>query len=108
MEVFKKHQQQKNAPKLIFFNEKKIDKIRITFDGENWLWKSEIGIFRSLDLERTLIWQKSFLWKSAIFYSILPFDAEVDEFFLNVRYLFNNDLWFDIYLHAYWQQRLIF
>ena len=44
-------------------------------------------IFRSLDLERRLIWQKSFLWKSAIFHSIkLPFDAEVDEKFLNVIY----------------------
>ena len=38
----------------------------------------EIGIFRLLDLERTLIYQKKNLWKSAIFHSIkLPFDAEV-------------------------------
>ena len=60
----------------------------IIFDTENWLWKSEIGIFWSLDLERMLIWQKTFLWKSAIFHSIkLPFDAEVDEKFLNVIYL---------------------
>ena len=36
---------------------KKLRKIRIIFDIENWLWKSEIGIFRSLDLERMLIWQ---------------------------------------------------
>ena len=44
-------------------------------------------IFRSLDLERMLIWQKFFLWKSAIFQSIkLPFDVEVDEKFLNVNY----------------------
>ena len=28
------------APKLIFFNEKKLRKIRIIFDIENWLWKS--------------------------------------------------------------------
>ena len=65
---------------------KKIRNIRIIFDIENWLWKSEIGIFWSLDLERMLIWQ-FFLWKSAIFHSIkLPFDAEVDEKFLNVIY----------------------
>ena len=34
-----------------------------------------------------LIYQKIFLWKSAIFYSIkLPFDAEVAEKILNVIY----------------------
>ena len=39
-------------------------KIWITFDIENWLWKSEIGIFWSLDLEGVLIWQKfSFMKK---------------------------------------------
>ena len=63
---------------------KKLRKIRIFFDVENWLWKSEIGIFRSLDLERKLIYQKKFQWKSAIFHSSkLPFDAEVAEKFLN-------------------------
>ena len=37
-------------------------------------------IFWSLHLERMLIWQKIFLWKSAIFHSInLPFDAQVAE-----------------------------
>ena len=42
-------------------------------------------IFRSLDLERMLIYQK--LWKSAIYHSIkLPFDAEVAKKFLNVIY----------------------
>ena len=62
---------------MIFFNEKKIGKIRIIFDIENWLWKSEIGIFRSLDLERMM---KFLLWKSVIFHSIkLPLDEEVDE-----------------------------
>ena len=66
---------------------KKLRKIRIIFDIENWLWKSEIGNFRSLDLERVLIYQKNFLWKSAIFHSIkLPFDAEVAEKILNVIY----------------------
>ena len=31
----------KCAPKLIFLNEKKLRKIRIIFDVENWRWKSE-------------------------------------------------------------------
>ena len=43
---------------------KKIGKIRIIFDIENWLWKSEIGTFWSLDLPT-------------------QFDVEVDEKFLN-------------------------
>jgi hypothetical protein len=61
-------------------------KIQIIFDIENWIWKSEIGIFWLLDLEQMLIWH--FLGgKGAIFLSIkLPFDAEVDEKFLNVIY----------------------
>ena len=64
---------------------KKLRKIGIIFDLENWLWKSEIGVFRSLDLEWMLIWQKNVLWKSAIYHSIkLPFDAEVAEKLLNV------------------------
>ena len=66
---------------------KKIGKIRIIFDIENWLWKSEIGTFRSLDLERTLIYQKTFKMNSAIYNSIkLPFDVEVAEKFLNGIY----------------------
>ena len=74
----------KHAPKFIFFN-KKLKKIRIIFDVQNWLWKSEIGIFRSLDLERMLIWQKKKLWKSAIYHSIkLSFDVEVAEKTLNI------------------------
>ena len=57
---------------------KKLRKIRIIFDVENWLWKSEIVIFRLLDLE---------LWKSAIFHSInLPFDEQAAEKILNVIY----------------------
>ena len=46
---------------------KKLKKIRIIFDVENWLWKSEIGKFRSLDLERVLIYQKIFLVKKCYF-----------------------------------------
>ena len=57
----------KCAPKLIFFNEKKLRKIQIIFDIENWLWKSEIVNFRSLDLERVLIYQKFFYEKVLIF-----------------------------------------
>ena len=70
---------------------KQLSKIRIIFDIENWLWKSEIGNFRSLDLERVLIYQKIFLWKSAIYHSIkLPFDVEVAKKFLNVIYSSRN------------------
>jgi hypothetical protein len=66
---------------------RKLRKIRIIFDVENWLWKSEIVIFRSLDLERKLIYQKKNLWKSAIFHSSkLPFDVEVAEKILKVIY----------------------
>ena len=38
---------------------KKLREIRMIFDVENLLWKSEIGSFQSLDLERMLIWKKS-------------------------------------------------
>ena len=63
---------------------KKNGKIRIIFDIENWLWKSEIGTFQSLDLECMLIYQKTFRGKSIIYHSIkLPFDVEVAEKFLN-------------------------
>ena len=78
----------KHAPKLTFLNEKKNKKIRIIFEIENWFWKSEIGIFWSLDLERMLILQFFFFMKKRFFHSIkLRFDTEVDEKFLNVIYL---------------------
>ena len=35
----------KPSSKLIFFNEKKFRKIRMIFDIENWLWKSDLGTF---------------------------------------------------------------
>ncbi len=75
----------KDAPKLIFFNEKIFRMICIIFDIENWLWKSEISIFQSPPAKRMLFCQfLIFLWKSAIFHSIKPpFDAEVAEKFLN-------------------------
>ena len=42
-------------------------------------------IFQLLDLDRMLIWQFFFLWKSAIYHSIkLPFDAQVIQKILNV------------------------
>ena len=56
MKFSKNVNNKRHAPRLIFFNEKKLRKIRIIFDLENWLWKSEIVIFRSLDLERRLIY----------------------------------------------------
>ena len=44
-------------------------------------------IFRSLDLERMLIYQEIFLWKSAILHSIkLPFDVQAAEKTLHVIY----------------------
>ena len=56
---------------------KKIGKIQIIFDVENWLWKSEIGTFWYLDLPKLL------RWKSVSYHSIkLPFDVEVAEKFL--------------------------
>ena len=38
----------KCAPKLIFFNEKKLRRIRIIFYIENWLWKPNLGTFWQL------------------------------------------------------------
>ena len=43
--------------------------------------------FPSLDLERMLIYQEIFLWKSAILHSIkLPFDVQAAEKILHVIY----------------------
>ena len=52
---------------LIFFNKFVFWKIRIIFDIKNWLWKSDIGIFRSHNLECTLIYQNFFLMKKCYF-----------------------------------------
>ena len=41
----KNFNKEKCAPKLIFFNEKKLRKIWIIFDTENGLWKSNFGTF---------------------------------------------------------------
>ena len=53
---------EKHSPKLIFLNKKKLRKLRIIFDIENWLWMSEIGIFWSYDLEQILIRQNIFFF----------------------------------------------
>ena len=42
-------------------------KIRIIFDIENWLWKSEIRIFQSPPAKRTLICQKNIYGKVLFF-----------------------------------------
>ena len=79
MKFSKNVNNKKHATKMIFLNEKKIGKIRTIFDIENWLWKSGVGTFQPLDLERTLIYHKT-----AIYHSIkLPFYVEVAEKFLN-------------------------
>ena len=74
---------------MLFFNEKFFfRKIRTILDIENWLWKSEIGIFWSL-LIQSGRWsiKNIFIWKSAIFHPIKqPFDAEAAKKFLKVIY----------------------
>ena len=45
VEVIKKYLNKKYSPNLLFFNEKKFREIRIIFDVENSLWKSN---FRTL------------------------------------------------------------
>ena len=47
--------------------------------------------FQSLDLDRMLIYQEIFLWKSAILHSIkLPFDVQAAEKILHVIYWLAN------------------
>ena len=41
IDVIKKCQWQKFASKLMIFNEKKMRKIPLIFDVENWLWNSD-------------------------------------------------------------------
>jgi hypothetical protein len=62
----------------------KLRKIWIFFGIENWLWKSEIGIFQSLDLEHTFLYQIFFYGNCYFQSNKQPFDAEVAEKFLNV------------------------
>ena len=63
-------------------------------------------IFRSLDLERMLIYQEIFLWKSAILHSIkLPFDVQAAEKILHVIYYLAEEHCINIliltYINAY-------
>ena len=46
---------------------KKFRKIRIIFDIENWLWKSEIRIFQSPPAKHTLICQKKLFMEKCYF-----------------------------------------
>ena len=80
----------KNLSLIWFFSMKKENRkiwmIRMIFDIESWLWKSEIAIFGSPNLEGTLVYP--FLWKSAMFHPIkLPFNAEAAGRILKVVYL---------------------
>ena len=57
----------KCGPKIKFFNEKKFRKIRIIFDIENWLWKSEFCHFWQLLLNwsqdlKSFWWTGCWLW----------------------------------------------
>ena len=54
----KKCQLQKSASKLMFFIDKKLRKIPMIFDIENWLWKSNFGTFCHLSITPILKIQK--------------------------------------------------
>ena len=51
----------KCAPEFIFFNEKKIEKIQIIFDVENWLQKSNFDTFWQLPINPKLKIQNSII-----------------------------------------------
>ena len=60
IEDFKKCQQQKTCPKIVILQcKKKLREIRMIFDVENLLWKSEIG---SLKKSIGLLTLRSLLW----------------------------------------------
>ena len=71
----------KNMP-LIWYSSMKLKKKK-NYDNfliENWLWKSEISIYLSLNLERKKEIHEKVLF--SIYHSIkLPFEAEVTEKF---------------------------
>ena len=55
------------------------------FDFWSTLFTKIMLIFKSIDLELMLTWQKKKLWKSVFYHSIkLPFDAEAAEKIINV------------------------
>ena len=43
--LWKTFSNKKCSPKFIFLDKKKLRKIRMIFDIENWLWKSDFGLF---------------------------------------------------------------
>ena len=55
------------APDFIFFNEKKIGRIRMIFDIENWLWKSEFCDLQSQIHNRALICKRPFKVTKCLF-----------------------------------------
>ena len=60
--------------------------------------------FRLLNVERTLTYQKPFLWKSAIYHTIIfPFDAEVAEKFLNGMYVIQIPLGLSRFRTSCWE-----
>ena len=68
----------KPSSKLIFFNEKKIRKIQMIFDLENWLWNSDLGT-----LLRPM-WT-SVKVKSKNYFSITVFFAKIKPLLTRVR-----------------------
>jgi hypothetical protein len=63
----KKVNNKKCAPRFIFFNEKKIRKIKMIFDVENWLWISKIlALFDTSPLHQFAKFN-DFLWLELIF-----------------------------------------
>ena len=84
----------KHAPKLIFFNEKKIDE-----DSDNF-WHRKLTL-KVRNCHFSIAWfraevdltKKFVLWKSAIFHSIiLPFDEQFAEKILNVIYCWGQQM----------------
>ena len=66
---------------------KKFGMIRMIFDIENWLWKSEFRDIHGQISNRLLICQRPFTVKSAIYHWIkLGFEGQVAKKFLNGIY----------------------
>ena len=78
---------------------KKLRKIRIIFDIENWLWKSGIGNFRSLDLEWVLIYQE-------IYHSC--YARNVPYMLSNVYVFYNAWVFFCHLFYVNWKMKLLF
>ena len=61
VELSKNVNTKKCAPKLVFFNEKKMRKIQMIFEIGNWLWKSNFGTFWQLAIIQISKFN-NFLW----------------------------------------------